>query len=68
MKPRSDCWDNVAMESPLSSLKIERTHRKRRATRDEMQADVFDYIARFTNRRRQQKTRGVISPIGFGTC
>jgi len=36
-------WDNAAMESFFSSLKIERTVRKTYRTRDEAKADVFDY-------------------------
>jgi putative transposase len=43
-------WDNAAMESFFSSLKIERTARKVDRTRDEARADVFDYIERATTR------------------
>jgi putative transposase len=67
MSRRGDCWDNAAMESFFSTLKIERIHRKRYATRDEMRADVFDYIERFYNPRRRHSTLGQISPIEFET-
>src|SRR2546421_1414981 len=37
-------WDNAAMESLFSSLKVERVARKIYRTRDQAKADVFDYI------------------------
>jgi hypothetical protein len=40
-------WDNAAMESFFSSMKIERTERKIYRTHDQAKADVFDYIERF---------------------
>jgi len=67
MSRRGDCWDNAAMESFFSTLKIERIHRQRYATRDAMRADVFDYIERFYNPRRRHSTLGQISPIEFET-
>lgn len=65
MSRRGDCWDNAAMESFFSSLKTERTSRKNYATRDEARADVFDYIERFYNARRQHSTLGYQSPAQF---
>jgi len=67
MSRRGDCWDNAAIESFFSTLKIERIHRKRYATRDEMRADVLDYIERFYNPRRRHSTLGQINPIEFET-
>ena len=55
------------MESFFSTLKIERIHRKHYATRDEMRADVFDYIERFYDPRRRHSTLGQISPMEFET-
>ena len=43
-------WDNAAMESFFSSLKVERVARKTYRTRDQARADVFDYIERFITR------------------
>jgi putative transposase len=40
-------------------LKTERTARKTYRTRDQARADVFDYIERFYNARRQH------SPLGY---
>jgi putative transposase len=58
-------WDNAAMESFFSSLKIERTARKMYRTRDEARADVFDYIERFYNSKRRHSTIGSLSPMEY---
>jgi putative transposase len=65
MSRRGDCWDNAAMESFFSTLKTERTNRRRYATRDEARADVFDYIEGFYNPRRRHSTLGLVSPDEF---
>ena len=65
MSRSGDCWDNAAMESFFSTLKIERTHRNNYRTRDEAKADVFDYIERFYNPRRRHSTLGYLSPADF---
>ena len=58
-------WDNAAMESFFSSLKVEHVARKIYRTRDQARADVFDYIERFYNPRRRHSTIGYISPMEF---
>jgi putative transposase len=65
MSRSGNCWDNAAMESFFSSLKTERTARKRYRTRNEARADVFDYIERFYNPVRRHSTIGYISPMEF---
>jgi putative transposase len=65
MSRAGNCWDNAAMESFFSSLKTERTARKRYRTRDEARADVFDYIECFYNPVRRHSTIGYISPMEF---
>ena len=65
MSRSGNCWDNAAMESFFSSLKIERVNGKIYRTRDEAKADVFDYIERFYNVRRRHSTIGYISPMEF---
>ncbi len=62
---RGDCWDNAAMESFFSSLKTERLHRRTYRSRDEVRADVFDYIERFYNPRRRHSTLGYVSPMDY---
>ncbi len=58
-------WDNAAMESFFSSLKIERIGKKVYRTRDDARADVFDYIERFYNTVRRHSTIGYVSPVEF---
>jgi len=62
MSRKGDCWDNAAIESFFSTMKTERTNRRRYASRDEARADVFDYIERFYNPRRRHSTLGQVSP------
>jgi putative transposase len=65
MSRRGDVWDNSAMESFFSSLKIERVHRRRYRSRDEARADLFDYVERFYNPRRRHSTLGYVSPADY---
>jgi putative transposase len=65
MSRSGNVWDNAAMESFFSSLKIERTGRKTYRTRNEARADVFDYIERFYNAVRRHSTIGYLSPVEF---
>ena len=67
MSRRGDCWDNAAMESFFSTLKLERVNRRRYGTRDEARADLFDYIERFYNPRRSTQrwvTSALLSSSG----
>lgn len=65
MSRSGNVWDNSAMESFFSSLKIERANRKHYRTRDEARADVFDYIERFYNPNRRHSTLGYLSPVAY---
>lgn len=65
MSRKGDCWDNAAMESFFSTMKIERVYRKRYQTREEARADIFDYIERFYNPKRRHSTLNGISPVEF---
>jgi putative transposase len=65
MSKLGDVWDNAAMESFFSSLKIERIHGRVYGSRDEARADVFDYIERFYNPKRRHSTLGYLSPVDF---
>ena len=65
MSRSGNVWDNAAMESFFSSLKVERVARKIYRTRDQARADVFDYIEMFYNPRRRHSTIGYISPMEF---
>lgn len=65
MSRRGNCWDNAAMESFFSTLKTERLSRRHYRTRNDLRADVFDYIERFYNTKRRHSTIGYISPVQF---
>jgi putative transposase len=62
---RGDCWDNAAMESFFSTLKVERVYRRNYRTRDEAKADLFQYMEGFYNPRRRHSTLGGLSPMEF---
>ena len=63
MSRAGEVWDNSAMESFFSTLKIERVHRKVYRTRAQTRADVFDFIEIFYNPKRRHSTIGYISPV-----
>jgi putative transposase len=65
MSKLGDVWDNAAMESFFSSLKIERIRGRVYRSRDEARADVFDYIERFYNPKHRHSTLGYLSPVDF---
>ena len=65
MSRKGNCWDNAPAESFFGSLKNERVHGARYATRDEAIADIFDYIEIFYNRSRRHSTLGYHSPVQF---
>ena len=62
MSRTGNVWDNSAMESFFSSLKIERVHGRRYRTRDEARSDIFSYIEGFYNPRRRHSTLDYVSP------
>ncbi len=61
----ANCLDNAAMESFFSSLKNERTHHLRYATRAEACESLYDYIECFYNPKRMHSTLGYLSPMQF---
>jgi putative transposase len=65
MSRKGNCWDNAPSESFFNSLKNERVHGTRYGTRAEAEADLFDYIEPFYNRRRRHSTLGYASPVQF---
>jgi putative transposase len=62
MSRKGNCWDNAPMESFFNSLKNERTHTQRYATREEARRDTFEYIEAFYNRSRRHSALGYVSP------
>jgi putative transposase len=65
MSRKGNCWDNAPAESFFNSLKNERVHGTRYATRAEAIVDLFDYIEVFYNRSRRHSTLGYHSPVQF---
>lgn len=65
MSRKGNCWDNAPTESFFNSLKNERVHGARYRTRAEAEADLFDYIEPFYNRKRRHSTLGYASPEKF---
>jgi putative transposase len=65
MSRKGNCWDNAPTESFFNSLKNERVHGTRYATRAIAEADLFDYIEPFYNRKRCHSTLGYTSPAKF---
>ena len=65
MSRKVNCWDNAPTESFFNSLKNERVHGTRYGTRAAAEADLFDYIELFYNRRRIHSTLGYASPMKF---
>ncbi len=65
MSRKGNYWDNAPTESFFNSLKNERLHGTRYATREEAIADLFDYIEVFYNRSRRHSTLGYHSSVQF---
>jgi transposase InsO family protein len=65
MSRKGNCWDNAPTESFFNSLKNERVHGATYPTRAHAQADLFDYIEVFYNRKRRHSTLGYCSPVQF---
>ena len=56
---------HAVMERFFSTLKTERCHRKRYATRQQARAGLFVYLARWYNPLRRPFTRRNTSPIKY---
>jgi len=65
MSRPANCYDNAAMESFWSTLKLEMVYRRHFLTHQEARADIFDYIEIFYNRQRAHSALGYRSPVDF---
>ena len=65
MSRKANCYDNATMESFWSTLKMELIYRRKFATRQKAQHEIFDYIEVFYNRRRVHSALGYRSPEQF---
>ena len=67
MTRRGRCYDNALMESFYATLKAERFHGERPATRQAVKLLTFDYVESFYNRSRLHSGLGDQSPPAFET-
>ena len=58
-------YDNAAMESFWSTLKLELVYRHELATRAQARHEIFYYIEAFYNPRRRHSALGHLSPADF---
>ena len=65
MSRKGNCYDNAAMESFWSTLKLELIYREPLATRAQARRAIFDYIETFYNRERLHSALGYNSPVDF---
>ena len=65
MSRKGNCWDNAPVESFFATLKRERVHHRRYRTRQEAQADIFQYIEVWYNRKRRHSSLGYLSPANY---
>ena len=65
MSRRDNCYDNAAMESFFSSLKKEKTRGRTYNTREELKAEIFDYIEVFYNKVCRHSYLNYLSPVQF---
>jgi putative transposase len=65
MSRKGNCYDNAAMESFWSTLKMELVYRHTFATRQQARQAIFEYIEVFYNRQRRHSALGYASPSAF---
>jgi putative transposase len=65
MSRKACCYDNAAMESFWSTLKLERIYRLHFATPEEAKREIFHYIETFYNPKRLHSSLGYHSPVDF---
>lgn len=65
MSRRGNCYDNAAMESFWSTLKLELVYRRCFSSRNQAKAELFDFIEVFYNRKRSHTALGGLSPALF---
>jgi putative transposase len=65
MSRKGNCYDNAAMESFWSTLKLELVYRRVFESRTQARQEIFDYIESFYNRQRTHSSLGYLSPVDF---
>lgn len=65
MSRKANCYDNAAMESFWSTLKLELVYRREFATHAQARSEIFSYIETFYNSRRLHSSLGYVSPADY---
>jgi putative transposase len=65
MSRKANCYDNAAMESFWSTLKLELVYRRDFLNHQQARSEIFDYIEAFYNRQRSHSALGFLSPVDF---
>ena len=65
MSRQGNCYDNAAMESSWSTLKLELVYRAKFTSRSHARSEIFDYIEIFYNRQRRHTSLRGLSPTQF---
>jgi transposase InsO family protein len=65
MSRKGNCYDNAAMESFWSTLKLELVYRRDFQTHAHARSEIFDYIEVFYNRQRSHSALNYLSPVDF---
>jgi transposase InsO family protein len=65
MSRKANCYDNAAMESFWSTLKLELIYRCNFQTHAHARTQIFDYIETFYNRQRTHSALDYRSPVDF---
>jgi transposase InsO family protein len=65
MSRKANCYDNAAMESFWSTLKLELVYRREFATHAEARAEIFSFIELFYNPKRLHSSLNYLSPVDF---
>jgi putative transposase len=64
MSRKGNCWDNACSETLFGSLKVERLHGQRFATRQQAKEEVLDWL-HWYNRKRLHSTLHYVSPMEY---
>ena len=62
---KGNCWDNAAMESFFSRLKVEQIYPEKYRTEKQAYTGLFEYIELFYNPIRRHSALGYMSPNDF---
>jgi len=65
MSRKGNCWDNAAMESFFSRLKVEEVFGQSYTDLNDVYSSVFEYIEMFYNRVRKHSANDYVSPVEY---